>query len=49
MVTGTELGIASVLGEWLCMRQELQEIPISSLRARGGGGVTELASMTVRP
>lgn len=32
------LVISSLLGEWLCLRREMQEIPINALRGRGGGG-----------
>ena len=44
MVNGVNLTVTAVVGEWLCMRQELAEIPISSLRRNGvaaavpGGG-----------
>ena len=31
-MNGTGLAVAAVLGEWLCMQKEMQEIPLASLR-----------------
>ena len=44
MLHGTNLAATALLGEWLCMQKEMQEIPLTSLRrsaaavAAGGGG-----------
>lgn len=41
---GTNVAVTALLGEWLCMQKELQEIPMASLRraraATGGAGAT---------
>lgn len=38
------LAIMSLMGEWLCARREMSEIPVTSLRNRGAGStqMTEL-------
>ncbi|KAK1298537.1 hypothetical protein QJS10_CPB14g01195 [Acorus calamus] len=33
VVNGTGLAVMALLGEWLCIRRELRDIPISRLRA----------------
>lgn len=58
LIAGGCLAVAAVLGEWLCMRLELAEIPLGSLRERRGGGgssnglrttgVAELTSVATR-
>ena len=54
MVNGTGLAVTAVLGEYLCMQKELQEIPISSIRrpdrqrSNGVPAVTELTAVAVR-
>lgn len=35
IVNGTGFAVMALLGEWLCMRQELQEIPITLYRSVG--------------
>lgn len=55
VVLGSSLAVTAVLGEWLCMRLELAEIPLASLagrRAVSGGsrtsGVVELSAVGAR-
>ncbi|GAB4817788.1 hypothetical protein N2152v2_004834 [Parachlorella kessleri] len=54
LVNGTGLAVTAVLGEYLCMQKELQEIPISSIRrpdrqrSNGVPAVTELTAVAVR-
>lgn len=38
------LAIMSLMGEWLCVRREMSDIPISSLRARGAGSSTQMST-----
>ena len=38
VVVGTSVAATAVLGEWLCMRLELAEIPLNSVKSRRGGG-----------
>ncbi|MCL7033561.1 hypothetical protein MKW94_005342 [Papaver nudicaule] len=33
IVNGTCLGLMALLGEWLCIKREMREIPISRLRS----------------
>lgn len=35
LVNGVSMSLMALVGEWLCVRREMQEIPLSSLRARG--------------
>jgi hypothetical protein len=54
LVNGTGLAVTAVLGEYLCMQKEMQDIPISSIRrpdrqrSNGIPAVTELAAVAVR-
>lgn len=54
VVNGTGLAMTAVLGEWLCMQREMQDIPLSSLRrpdrqrSNEVPAVTELAAVSVR-
>lgn len=42
---GTDVAITALLGEWLCMQKELQEIPMTSLRReRAAAGTTAMAA-----
>ncbi|XXG56090.1 hypothetical protein AAC387_Pa03g3595 [Persea americana] len=38
IVNGTGFAVMALLGEWLCMRQELQEIPLPRYRSVGPSG-----------
>ncbi|EFJ44897.1 hypothetical protein VOLCADRAFT_121272, partial [Volvox carteri f. nagariensis] len=44
LVNGLGLIIMSLLGEWLCLRREMQEIPLNTLRGRGANGGAAAAS-----
>lgn len=52
-MTGVNTAATALLGEWLCMQKEMQDIPLSSLRrpagdsgARGSGGAGNGARAT---
>ena len=40
---GTNLAVTALLGEWLCMQKEMQDIPLTSLRRNGGGAAAGAA------
>ena len=47
MLHGTNVAITALLGEWLCMQKELQEIPLASLRrSRAAAGSSGAATAT---
>lgn len=54
LVNGASLTLTAVMGEWLCIQKEMQDIPISSIRrperqrSNGVPAVTELQAVAVR-
>ena len=42
-----DVAITAVLSEWLCLKQELKEIPLASIPRRTGNNV-EMTSVTVQ-
>mmetsp|Transcript_14093 Transcript_14093/g.30554 ORF Transcript_14093/g.30554 Transcript_14093/m.30554 type:complete len:200 (+) Transcript_14093:129-728(+) len=44
VVNGVGLLILSLLGEWLCVRREMAEIPLNALRARAAAGAAASGS-----
>jgi hypothetical protein len=41
---GANLAVSALLGEWLCMQKEMQDIPISSLRRNGASTAAKASS-----
>lgn len=51
LCAGVELAATALFAEWLCIQEELKEIPMASIpRRRGGGGdVVQLTSVATQP